>query len=227
MDPTASVLSELEAILQRSHVTLQSELRTWVSQQMPAGPAGPPSTCREEARGFTSPVASEVSFPALETRLAKSSGLTSTLRGDPDEEGFGSVQVSSLALPTFSGSRSRRASRTSKCSGSEGENSQASGRVSRWGATEEETVEVLRMRAKSNKEGQEPKAAKPKPTRNLWRRMIEHPWFDRIFAFMILVSSVAVGAEVEYTASGLQKEDVRRGREQAASDFWLSLHHRT
>ena len=29
---------------------------------------------------------------------------------------------------------------------------------------------------------------------------------------MILVSSVAVGAEVEYTASGLQKEDVRRGR---------------
>ncbi|CAE7386698.1 Scn11a [Symbiodinium sp. CCMP2592] len=213
MDSTATALRELERILQRSHETLESELRTWISQQL-APPVAAPSW-PGAGEGCFEPEATDVIFPALETRLAKTSGQGPALRGDADEDALApdsSVQVSSLALPTFAGARPRRHSRMSKgsvCSADVGESSAdvvtvlsqvSSGRRSRWAEPEQEAM--ARMRSK--KDGK--KAAKPKPTKNLCRRMIEHPWFDRIFAFMIIASSVAVGAEVEYTALAMSNE---------------------
>lgn len=213
MDSTAPALKELHKILQRSHETLESELRTWISQQLapPVAATSGPGV----GEGCFEPEATDVIFPALETRLAKSSGLGPALRGDADEDALAadsSVQVSSLALPTFAGARPRRHSRTSKCSvcsADVGELSAdvatvlsqvSSGRRSRWAEPEQEAM--ARMRSK--KDGK--KAAKPKPTKTVCRRMIEHPWFDRIFAFMIIASSVTVGAEVEYTALAMSNE---------------------
>jgi len=206
---TALLTSELDEILRRTHWQLQTDLLLWLNQRLRADSAAV-SAVVQPTEGCSGPFA-DVAFPALETRAAKSSGLGSTLPGDGDQAPESDLPMSSLQLPFGGAIRQVSDPSISKTLPLAMDQScdlvsMHSSRRSRWAVSEDEDLQ----RAKTRTSVQEPdtsKASKSKAKRpNRCRKMIEDPWFDRVFAFMIIASSVAVGAEVEYTAVAMTNE---------------------
>ncbi|CAJ1383616.1 unnamed protein product [Effrenium voratum] len=177
--------SDLIEILHRCHAQMQLELAQWFNQSVPSDQATP-SVCKADEYGCP------------ETRISKSPNISKSV-GDADED-FEKERVEPVRMS------SRFSKNGSFCRGGSSTQQESAPRKSRWLHNDEVQLENLRKRGNGGESSDLRKERRPKRAHNIFRRCIENPWFDRFFAFMIIASSVAVGAEVEYSAQQLSNE---------------------